>query len=139
MEQYQKEITSVVFIVLLMLSIGTLFYHNIEGWNIIDSLYYSTVTLTTVGYGDFVPTKPETKLFTIFYILTGVGVILSSLSILGSHYIQKQQPKVGRIIIDRFERDIVNKIKASSKKLDQRYKKLIESQRKKKKGFYHLK
>lgn len=35
--------------------IATTFYHRVEGWRVIDALYFPVVTLATVGYGDFTP------------------------------------------------------------------------------------
>jgi voltage-gated potassium channel Kch len=35
------------------------------------------VTLATVGYGDFVPTTPLGKIFTIFYILVGITIFIA--------------------------------------------------------------
>jgi hypothetical protein len=35
--------------------VGVLFYHNNMGWNITDCIYYITVSITTVGYGDYSP------------------------------------------------------------------------------------
>jgi voltage-gated potassium channel len=61
----------------LMLVIGTGFYTTVEDWRLIDSLYFSATTLATVGYGDFAPTTDEGKLFTIVYMLTGVGVFVA--------------------------------------------------------------
>ena len=43
---------------------------------VLDSLYFSVTTLTTVGYGDFFPKTDAGKMFTIFYILAGVGILL---------------------------------------------------------------
>jgi hypothetical protein len=63
-------------IVLVLLGIGTLFYRQIEGWSWIDSIYFCVVTLATVGYGDLTPTTDTGKIFTIFYILMGVGVLV---------------------------------------------------------------
>jgi len=60
----------------LTLLAGTTFYHYAENWNWVDSLYFSTITLTTIGFGDFVPTTDVSKLFTIFYIIIGIGIIL---------------------------------------------------------------
>ena len=61
--------------VLGMLAVGTWFYAKFEGWSVLDSLYYCVITLTTVGYGDFTPVTPGGKIFTIFYILVGIGLI----------------------------------------------------------------
>lgn len=40
-----------------------------------DSLYFSVITLTTVGYGDFSPQTPGGKIFTMIDILVGLGLI----------------------------------------------------------------
>lgn len=64
-----------VFVSIILL-IGTIFYHNVEKWSWIDSFYFSSISLTTVGYGDFAPKTDIGKLFTVFYIFSGVGVIL---------------------------------------------------------------
>ena len=65
---------------------GTLVYHYLEGWSYIDSLYFSVVTLTTIGYGDFAPKTDEGKLFTILYIVAGIGMILSFINTVQHHY-----------------------------------------------------
>jgi|APFre7841882724_1041349.scaffolds.fasta_scaffold63324_2 hypothetical protein len=61
------------------LLIGMLVYHWLEGWSLFDALYFSVVTLATVGYGDLVPTTPLAKLFTIFYVLNGVSILVALL------------------------------------------------------------
>src|SRR5690348_16333400 len=58
-----------------ILSIGTVFYHIVEKLQWLDSIYFSTVTLTTVGYGDITPHTNAGKLFTIGYILCGIGIL----------------------------------------------------------------
>ncbi len=62
-------------LVALTLLSGTLFYRSVEGWSLLDSLYFSVVTLTTVGYGDLYPTTAYGKVFTIFYLFIGIGLI----------------------------------------------------------------
>jgi voltage-gated potassium channel Kch len=59
-----------------LLVAGTLIYPILEGWSFVDSLYFSVVTLATVGYGDLHPTTDIGKLFTVLYILSGVGVLV---------------------------------------------------------------
>ena len=43
--------------------------------SLIDAVYFSTVTFTTVGYGDIAPNTALTKLFICFYIFMGIGFI----------------------------------------------------------------
>ncbi|HMK08527.1 MAG TPA: potassium channel family protein [Anaerolineales bacterium] len=61
------------------LLIGTLAYHWLEGWSLLDSLYFSVITLATVGYGDFVPSTPIARLFTILYVINGISILLALL------------------------------------------------------------
>jgi hypothetical protein len=46
------EFRSLVFLVLVTLLGGTIFYSLEEGWSVVDSFYFSVTTLTTVGLGD---------------------------------------------------------------------------------------
>jgi potassium channel subfamily K len=47
----------------------------------VDALYFSVVTLTTVGYGDMGPQTPGTRLFTCFFGAAGISVGAMSLGI----------------------------------------------------------
>jgi len=69
---------------------GTLFYWRVEDWSIVESLYFSVVTLTTVGFGDFAPTSDGGQIFTIFYILTGIGVFVALLASVAQQYIAQK-------------------------------------------------
>ncbi len=61
----------------IVLVIGTIFYWSVEGWNLLDSLYFSVVALTTVGLGDFAPETTAGKAFTIVYLISGVGLMMA--------------------------------------------------------------
>jgi len=64
----------------LLLSVGTLVYRFAEDWSWVDSFYFSAIAVTTVGFGDLVPSSDPTKLFTVFYIFSGVAIITSFLN-----------------------------------------------------------
>jgi voltage-gated potassium channel len=62
-------------IALLTLCGGALFYKQVEGLRWIDAFYFSTITLTTIGYGDIAPQTDWGKLFTMFYAVLGIGIL----------------------------------------------------------------
>jgi voltage-gated potassium channel len=59
----------------LMIVLGTVVYMFLEGWTLVDALYFSVVALATVGFGDLHPTTDAAKLFTVLYIVSGLGVL----------------------------------------------------------------
>ena len=79
------QVIELIIIAVLILAAGTTFYHFAEGWNVLDSLYFSVTTLTTVGFGDLVPKTEVGKFFTVVYILTGVGILLGFVNVVGTH------------------------------------------------------
>lgn len=74
------EFRSLAVIVGALLLIGTIFDHQIEGWGWLDSLYFCVITLATVGYGDFSPQTAAGKIFTMIYILLGIGTLVAVLT-----------------------------------------------------------
>lgn len=89
---------SLLFFVLVILLIGTFFYHKIEGWRWLDSFYFSSTSLTTVGYGDLAPKTDIGKIFTIFYIFSGVGVILGFITSVAN---KAHEKSITKDLIDR--------------------------------------
>jgi voltage-gated potassium channel len=71
------EFRALLFVLVSLLASGTLFYSKVEGWGILDSLYFSVSTLATIGDRDLHPTTPFSKVFTMVYILLGVGVFVA--------------------------------------------------------------
>jgi len=71
-----EEFRALFYIFIALLGSGTMFYSKVEGWSLLDALYFSVITLATVGYGDLHPSTPLSKAFTIFYILVGGGIFV---------------------------------------------------------------
>ena len=70
----RNTLTLGVTILFGLVALSTVFVHAVEGWSWLDSLYFSIVSVTTVGYGDLVPQADATKLFLILYLPVGIGV-----------------------------------------------------------------
>jgi voltage-gated potassium channel Kch len=81
-----KEFRGLFTLVLLLLFSGAWFYHTVEGWGWIDALYFTVITLSTVGYGDFSPTTPLSKIFTITYIFLGLGTLSAFILLLAEKH-----------------------------------------------------
>ncbi|MCA9919003.1 MAG: two pore domain potassium channel family protein [Anaerolineales bacterium] len=81
----EPEFRGLFWSVMLILLAGTWFYHAVEGWSWLDAFYFSVITLTTVGYGDFSPQTSIGKIFTIVYIVLGLGVLSSFLLLLANY------------------------------------------------------
>ena len=71
-----------LLVICLYIFIGTVFYSNEEGWSYIDGMYFTMVTMSTVGYGDFSPTAGRARVFTIFYALVGIIVVFTQVGAL---------------------------------------------------------
>ncbi len=67
-----------VFLILTfaVLAMGSLGFVVIEGLSLPDAIYFSIVTVATVGYGDIHPASSSGKLLAIVLIVTGVGTFL---------------------------------------------------------------
>jgi voltage-gated potassium channel len=64
------------FIFFIILIGGCIGFIVIEGWDSLDALYMTIITLTTVGFQEVHPLSRSGKIFTIFLIVSGVGFIL---------------------------------------------------------------
>ena len=76
---HQRRSRTAAIIVAVHLMFGTVSFSLLEGWSLRDALYFSVQTLSTVGYGDLVPSHPASKLLCCVYILIGVSLISASL------------------------------------------------------------
>lgn len=89
----QPKILPVILTGAIALGTGTVFYHHIENLKWLDSVYFSVITLTTVGYGDITPKTDAGKIFTIFYVLIGIGVIAGTANYLLRHALNRRWDK----------------------------------------------
>ena len=79
-----------VFLVLVTLLGGTVFYSTVEGWSVVDALYFSVTTLTTVGLGDLAPKTTIGKIFTVIYIFAGLSIIIGFIETVAKETLDRQ-------------------------------------------------
>ena len=84
--RFWSKLSVPIAMLVIVLLIGTFAYHNVEGWRCLDSLYFTVVTITTIGYGDFAPVTDVGKIITIIFPFLGIGIAFYLFS-LGGRYI----------------------------------------------------
>lgn len=62
----------VIYLLVALLTFGVGGYMLIEGWSLLEALYMTVITVTTIGYGEIHPLSPAGRLFTIILIMGGV-------------------------------------------------------------------
>ena len=60
---------------------GTTGYMVIEGWGLMDAVYMTVVTMTTVGYDEVKPLSAAGRTFNLFVMIGGVGLMLYILTV----------------------------------------------------------
>ncbi len=96
---------------IILFFIATIGFHYIEQLSFVDSLYLTGSTITTVGYGDIHPQSNGGKIFSIFIMFGGIGIVLYTLTFVVNFIVEGELKKIygGR------------KMEASLKKLRNHY------------------
>lgn len=80
MKELRQKLLLSLFLIVLVISFGTLGYMFIEGWDLVDSLYMTIITLASVGYKEVHDLSLNGKMFTIILIIGGVGTVAYALT-----------------------------------------------------------
>lgn len=84
-----KYITTGILSIILLFAYGIIGSHFIMGLNFIDSVYYSVVTMATVGYGDYIPVTGIQKIFATTLALGGVGLLAYVFNVILTNFQEK--------------------------------------------------
>jgi voltage-gated potassium channel len=83
---------------LLLILMGTVVYSRLEEWTLLEALYATVITITTVGYGDFSPQSPSGRIFAVFFTLFAIGLAGYAISSMAAIIFETQQKKRERRI-----------------------------------------
>ncbi len=97
-DELKHKIWLLLIIILSLLTIGTVVYHFTEKWSVIDSLYFSAISLATRGYSNLHPTTWFSVIFSIFYLFIGVAIIIYAISTLITYYTTFYEKKVSEML-----------------------------------------
>ena len=75
---------------LVLVIVGTLTYTTSQDWSLVHGFYFAVATLTTssIADPDLTITSAPIKIFTVFYILVGIGILVELARQLGFAYIE---------------------------------------------------
>jgi voltage-gated potassium channel Kch len=75
---------------------GAVIYHWLEGFSWLDSFYFVIITLATIGYGDIFPKTNAGKLFTIFFVIVGLGLFSALITNLAKRARERRERRISR-------------------------------------------
>ena len=70
-----RYVTNGLILIALLFAYGIIGSHLILELNWVDSVYYAVITMSTVGYGDYIPITPIEKIFSTTLALGGVALL----------------------------------------------------------------
>lgn len=114
---------SVLFPFAALILIGAIVVGPIEGWTAVESIYFAVVSLTTVGYGKYVPEKAASIWFCIFWLPFSVVFMSLFLGNIASFYIRLSDNNIRRI-----ERDLRRNLEREKKEAEKGRKRALRGQ-----------
>jgi hypothetical protein len=86
----REEFLQILGAALALIAVGTVTYTLGEGWSLLDGFYVAVATLTTSSVldPDLTLTHGWLKVFTAFYVLTGIGILVEVARRLGVGFIR---------------------------------------------------
>ncbi|MGE4327676.1 MAG: potassium channel family protein [Pseudodonghicola sp.] len=94
---YFKPLT-VIYSMVFVVTLGTVFFHYVEHWNWIDSYFFTVVTISTVGYGNLVPVTIIGKIGATLLIFFGLGIFAVAIQQFALYNMRKREEETEWLI-----------------------------------------
>ena len=91
----EESFAAVIGAAIVLVLVGTVTYSLGEGWNVANGFYFAVCTLTTssIADPDLTLTSEALKIFTAFYVLTGIGILVELARQLGVGFIRMREER----------------------------------------------
>ncbi len=103
MKPMRRQLIISIFLIFVVIALGTVGYSIFEGWGLFDSLYMTVITITTIGFKEVHELSATGRAFTVVLIFFSVGAVFYSLN------------NAARILIEGELRDIFGRRKVKNK------------------------
>jgi voltage-gated potassium channel len=96
---------------------------------LLDAVWWTVATVTTVGYGDIVPVTDAGKIVAIFFMFFGIGILALFLSVLGTQFYKRRFENEGKEIshAQKLILDRMNDLEKNQEKLQKELKDLVDN------------
>jgi voltage-gated potassium channel len=83
-----RRFLQIIFALIIVIAVGVIGYRLIEGWSLLDCLFMTVTTISTVGYREIHPLSTGGMVFTIVLIIGGVGVLFYAVTTVVQYIIE---------------------------------------------------
>ncbi len=94
-----------VLVMVFLVVAGTLFFMYAEGWTLVNSIYFTAMTITTIGYGDVVPTHDVSKLVATLYAVVSIPIAIFAFGILAENYFELRLARLERRMQEMLQKE----------------------------------
>lgn len=105
---FKTKLYFAITLLFIVIIIGVLGFRVISGYSWVDAVYMTVITITTVGFGEVEPLDDNSKIFTVFLILSSVVIVGYAISIITEYILSRNnleelKKKKMQKKIDRFQ------------------------------------
>lgn len=73
-DEFNLPISLALFILMLYLFLGAIMFWSSENWSMFHAFYFVFISMSTIGFGDFIPTQYLVLLYAFIYFLFGLAL-----------------------------------------------------------------
>ncbi len=93
---HQSRIVFAVVLIVVTAAVGTIGYQLLEGWDLMDGLYMTVISMTTVGYGETRPLTTTGRIFTMLLVVASIGIAGYAISTVAGYVVEGELNRLFR-------------------------------------------